>query len=136
MIVTMTMPIVLTREMGPNARLHHQAKAKVTARLREDARRAATNWVNDPKASSRFAEYTSEAFWAGGHLVMDVEVEWPPRRKRWDEDNIVAALKPVRDGIADALWGGEDKHVRVGTVSQTSGSGGLRITFRTGPDAE
>jgi hypothetical protein len=133
MIVTMSMPIVLTRQMGPNARLHHQAKAKVTARLKEDARRATVSHLHGMDAST--TDWLTYWWGSGELLTMDVEVEWPPRRRRWDEDNIVAALKPVRDGIAAALWGGEDKHVKVGRISQTSGSGGLRITFRTGEDA-
>jgi hypothetical protein len=34
-----------------------------------------------------------------------------------DSDNIVARLKAVRDGIADALLVTDDKHIQIGTVT-------------------
>jgi hypothetical protein len=132
MIATLTMPIILTREMTPNGRQGWRQHAQTVKRLREDARRATVSHMHDG------ARIPIALIWANQRnepVTMDVEVEWPKGRKTMDEDNIVAALKPVRDGISDALWAGEDKHVRVGSVTQTRGAGGLRITLRTGKDA-
>jgi hypothetical protein len=129
-IATLTMPIILTREMTPNGRQGWRAHAQTVKRLREDAFRATMSWLHDPETTLH-----TMAYWPDGPVVMDLEVEWPKGRKFMDEDNIVSSCKPVRDGIADALWGGEDKHVRVGSVTQVRGAGGLRITLRTGKDA-
>lgn len=125
-IVTLSMPIILTREMTPNGRQGWRAHAQTVKRLREDARRATVSHLNDLETKLYTMVYDDEP------VLLDVEVEWPKGRKTMDEDNIVAALKPVRDGIADALWGGSDAHVKVGKVTQTRGAGGLRITLRTG----
>ena len=130
--VTLTMPIILTWEHSPNGRLHHQAKARVVKQLRLDAYLATMSHVNDPlwRQSGGWAALA----WGdrGVPVTMDVVVEWPKGRKAWDTDNLVSACKPVRDGIADAMWGGSDAHVVVGTVTQTRGAGGLRITLRAG----
>lgn len=132
MIVQITMPIVLTREMGPNGRYKSlNAQRAVSRKLRQDAFRAAKSHYNDP-ARDDIVGGVADNF---APVVMDVEVVWPKGRKFWDEDNIVAALKPVRDGIADAFWEGEDMHVRVGAVAQSRGNGGLVFTFRTEKDA-
>jgi hypothetical protein len=61
---------------------------------------------------------------------MDLEIAWCCGRKRMDDDNAIAACKPLRDGIADVLFGGEDKHITQGTVSQTRGSGTVTVTLR------
>jgi hypothetical protein len=132
--VTLTMPIVLTREHSPNGRLHHQVKAAVVARLREDARRAAMSHVNDPAWRQRGGWAALGWDDKGASVLMDVVIEWPKGRRLADDDNAKASLKPVVDGIADALWGGEDRHVELGTVTQTRGSGGLVITLRRQPD--
>jgi hypothetical protein len=133
-IATLSMPIILTREMTPNGRQGWRKHAQTVKRLREDAYRATMSYVNDPSWRSAQGWDVLGCGDSGEPVTMDLEVEWPKGRKTMDEDNIVAALKPVRDGIADALWGGEDKHVRVGSVTQTRGAGGLRITLRSGND--
>ena len=128
--VTLSMPIILTRDHSPNGRLHHQAKARATKRLREDARRAAMSHVNDPV-------WRQLGGWAalgwgdrGVPVTMDIEIVWPKGRKTLDDDNAKASLKPAIDGVADALWGGEDRHVEIGRVTQTRGAGGLTFTLR------
>lgn len=130
--VTLTMPIILTGEHSPNGRLHHQAKAWVVKQLRHDAYLAAMSHVNDP--AWRQGGGWAALAWGdrGVPVTMDLVVEWPKGRQLWDTDNLVSACKPVRDGIADALWGGSDAHVVVGSVTQTRGTGGLTITLRAG----
>lgn len=132
--VTLAMPIILTRDHSPNGRLHHQAKAAAVKRLRRDAELATMSHVNDPEW--RQAGGWDAMGWGdvGMPVVMDVVIEWPKGRKFADDDNAKASLKPVIDGIADALWGGEDRFVELGTVTQTRGSGGLVITLRNQPE--
>lgn len=132
--VTLTMPIVLTRDHSPNGRLHHQAKASAVKRLRRDAEIATMSHVNDPAWRQRGGWAALGWGDQGMPVVMDIAVEWPPHGKFWDDDNVKAALKPVLDGIADALFGGEDRHVEMGTVTQSRGLGGLVITLTSRPD--
>lgn len=126
MIASIRMPIVLTREMTPNGRQGWRAHARIVKQLREDARRATASWLNDPASNlSAFCGATATP------TTLDVVIEWPKGRKRLDDDNAKASLKPVLDGVADALWFGSDRHVTIGEVTQTRGSGELRLTFRT-----
>lgn len=130
MIVSISMPIVLTREMTPNGRQSWQAHARTVKRLREDARRATSSWLNDPASGlSTLCGATTTP------TRLDVVIEWPKGRKQLDDDNAKASIKPVLDGLADALWFGSDRHVTIGEVVQTRGSGGLTLTLRTGQDA-
>ncbi|MGD9892834.1 MAG: hypothetical protein AB7R89_13760 [Dehalococcoidia bacterium] len=126
MIARITMPIVLTRELSPNGSqgTHWTYKSRPRARVKEEARRATVSHINGNAPGVAALMATRDP------LIMDIEVEWPKGAKRWDEDNIVTACKGIRDGIATALWDGEDAHVRVGTVSQVRGEGGLAFTFR------
>lgn len=65
-----------------------------------------------------------------GTLWMSAVVSWPPGRRTWDDDNLIAALKPVRDGIADAL-GRDDADIRWSRVDQVRGAvGAMTITVR------
>ena len=126
MIARITMPIVLTREMSPNGSqgTHWSTKSTPRARVREEARRATVSHINGGTPGVAALMATRDP------VVMDIEVELPKGAKRWDEDNIVSACKGVRDGIAQALWGGQDSHVRVGVVTQVRGDGGMAFTFR------
>ena len=129
--VTLTMPIILTRDHSPNGRHgHYLQKARITKRLRHEAYTATMSFVHDPAWRQRGG--WAALGWGDRFtpVVMDVTVAWPKGRKAWDDDNVKAALKPVLDGISDALWGGEDRHVTLGEVTQTRGSGGLTITLR------
>jgi hypothetical protein len=68
-------------------------------------------------------------------VVMDLEIAWCCGRKRMDDDNAIAACKPLRDGIADVLFGGEDKHITQGTVTQTRGDGTVTVVLRGRPSS-
>lgn len=71
-----------------------------------------------------------------GDMIMDIAVEWCCRRKEMDSDNLVAACKPARDGIADALFEGDDSRIQVGVVTQTRGAGVTRVTLRAHTGSE
>lgn len=81
--------------LSPNARSHWAAKAKAAKAYRE-----ACGWI--VKAS----ELVTLALPDGPlHLFIDF---YPPDRRARDDDNMIAAFKSGRDGIADAL-GVDDK---------------------------
>ncbi len=71
-----------------------------------------------------------EAISAARSVIMDVEIAWCCGRKRMDDDNAIAAMKPARDGIADVLWAGEDRYITQGRLTQTRGEGTTTITLR------
>lgn len=127
-MTTITMPIVLTRDLSPNGRPNWRQKASVVKRTREEARRATVSWLNTP--GSGLDAYAGDTT----PTILDVEISWPRGRRTLDDDNARASLKCVIDGIADGLWDGSDAHVRVGTVHQVRGTGGL--TFRLRHDNE
>lgn len=69
----------------------------------------------------------------GGKLPLTINVELTPplrRGKVADEDGVIAALKPARDGIADAI-GVDDRHfVNAQPVwHQREGDGAVVISF-------
>jgi hypothetical protein len=59
-----------------------------------------------------------------------VEIQWCCGRRIMDDDNAWASLKAARDGIADEMFGGEDRFITQGTLTQTRGDGSIRITLR------
>jgi hypothetical protein len=64
-------------------------------------------------------------------IVLDADIQWRGRRTGLDNDNAIACLKPLIDGIADALWDGRDAHIRIGVVTQTTkGYGVTQVTLR------
>jgi crossover junction endodeoxyribonuclease RusA len=113
--VVITIPMMPPAELSPNARVHWRERA---------------GWV---KVFRACAYYTTLAATDPGEVatpaVMDIAVHWCCGRRRMDDDNLVAACKAARDGVADALWG-HDADVRVGTVTQTRGEGVTIITLR------
>lgn len=106
-------------ECSPNWRGHWRQKARAVASFREQAA-----WAT---------RFTADADVFGGKrgpVTIDVEIAWCCGRKRMDDDNVKASLKPVIDGIAQELWGGQDRHVTIGTVRQCQGSGIVTVTLR------
>ena len=76
------------KELSPNARVHHKAKARVAKTYREAA------W-----ALTKAAKLTGQG---AGSVALEITFYWPDRRKR-DLDNCLASIKSGLDGIADAL---------------------------------
>lgn len=77
------------KELSPNARVHHFAKAKVTKAYREQA-----YWL---------AKAAQTAIPAGaGAITLKIEF-YPPDARRRDVDGMFSSIKAGLDGIADAL---------------------------------
>ena len=86
----------IDRRLSPNARTHWAVKAKAAKACREIA------FYTTKKSGIRID-------WDGAaHLWIDF---YPPDRRSRDDDNLLSAFKPYRDGIADALWV-DDKRFR------------------------
>lgn len=83
-IITLPWP---PRDLHPNARLHHMAKARAAKAYREQA-----YWI------TKSAEL---AVPVEGEIMLDVRF-YPPAN-RGDTDGMFAACKAAFDGIADAL---------------------------------
>jgi hypothetical protein len=120
---TITIPMLPDRALSPNSRAHWRKKAEAARELRWNARMA--TW----------GVAANQGFWevSGGGLrfiVMDVEIQWCCGRKKMDDDNAWASLKSARDGIADVLFGGEDRFIVQGKLTQTRGDGSIRVTLR------
>lgn len=76
------------RELSPNARIHHMAKAKAAKAYREQA-----YWLTKAAGLVIPAE-------GGISLRFDFH---PPDGRRRDLDNMLSSAKAAIDGIADAL---------------------------------
>jgi hypothetical protein len=114
-------PMLPGRACSPNGGWGWRARAAARAELRECARLAAMGSLNANNGPLRhFVGHE-------GTITLDAEIRWCCGRKRMDDDNCKAALKGAIDGLSDALWGGEDKHVRMGEVRQSRGDGS--VTF-------
>lgn len=77
------------KELSPNARVHWSVRARATKAFREQA-----YWLAKASSLPRVA--------FDGPIAFRVEFQPPDKRHR-DDDNIIAAFKSARDGIADAL---------------------------------
>ena len=95
--------------LSPNSRLHWRAKAQLTAHYREDAGWAAIKARSDATRDNWLLRPPVEA-----HVVFYV-----PDKRRRDQDNLLAMLKPAWDGMVDAglLVDDDAAHFRVGAVS-------------------
>lgn len=119
--VEVLVPMMPPAACNPNARVHWAERARAAQEARNTAYQAAL-WLHE--CSEGFSGLRP------GRVVMDIAVHWCCGRKTLDTDNLVAATKNMRDGIAEALLGGTDAAVEIGRVEQTRGGGVTRITLR------
>lgn len=109
------------KELSPNARVHWAKRASAAKKYRK------TCWALAIEA--------------------DVGIDWPGEVHLWltfcphdhrhrDDDNLIAAFKSGRDGLADAL-GIDDKRFRVHpflSVNEIVHGGAVKVCFSKGPD--
>lgn len=117
--VVIEIPMMPPRECSPNWHGHWANKARAVAEFRQQAR-----------MSAMVADNTEAWIGFDGPVTLDVEIAWCCGRKRLDDDNAKASLKAAIDGISDALWSGQDRHVTIGTVLQKRGKGVVRVMMR------
>lgn len=106
--------------LNPNKRVHWAQRAKAVKRYRGDC------WALAKKAGHRIT-------WAG-HIFLWVTFVPPDRRHR-DDDNMIAAFKAGRDGIAQAL-GVDDKRFRVVPYVADEPAKGGKVVVRLTPGPE
>lgn len=83
------------RELNPNARSHWAVVARKKAAVRGEAKLLTRSAMNSAGMASAAFE---------GDFPIPIQVTfYPPDKRRRDDDNMVAAFKALRDGIADAL---------------------------------
>lgn len=85
------------KELSPNARVHWAAKNRAVKLYRENC-----VWLT--KAAGLRVDW--------GGIVHAFITFYPPDRRHRDDDNLVAAFKSGRDGVAQAL-GIDDKRFRI-----------------------
>lgn len=121
-------PMLPPREVSPNFHGSWRARARAAREFRECA-----GWAAKEMALGDFvwcfAEHARLPF-----VVMDAEIAWCCGRKALDDDNAWASLKPARDGISDVLFGGEDRFIVQGKLTQTRGDGTVTVTLRQAND--
>lgn len=109
------------KALSPNARTHWAVKAGAAKRQRRDAYIAAKQ-----------AGWDCED-WVGRRIHLWIDF-YPPTRRMPDDDNMLARMKPARDGIADAI-GIDDRmfvsHPYVHDEARKGGEVRIRITGAT-----
>jgi hypothetical protein len=98
-------------EVSPNWHGSWRKKAEAVAELREHA-----HWLRRLERSPA--------------VTIDFQIAWCCGRRRLDDDNAKACMKPIIDGIAAELWSGQDRHVTIGEVVQTRGDGIVTVTLK------
>ncbi|MDE2098921.1 MAG: endodeoxyribonuclease RusA [Patescibacteria group bacterium] len=103
--------------LSPNSRLHWRRVATVKKAYRHAC------WALAKEAGLKVD-------WEGKiHVFMDF---YPPDRRHRDDDNMVAAFKAGRDGIADAL-GVDDKRFVIHPLVREEIGGMVKIKLMQGP---
>lgn len=106
------------KELSPNSRTHWRKAAPIKAQYRDACYILA-------KQSSAVIDWDGDV-----HVWIDF---YPPDRRARDDDNMVAAFKAGRDGIADAL-GVNDKRFRIHPYVKSEIGGMVKVRFTHGPE--
>lgn len=111
-----------SRDLHPNSRVHWRRRAKAAKAARTQAH-----------LLSLEAGWRRGAVPAEGRLHLWIDFI-PPDRRRRDDDGLLAAFKPWRDGIADAL-GIDDNRFQAHPLLRddvTQPGGAMRVRITTG----
>lgn len=112
-------------DLSPNRRVHWAKRAKAAK-----AYRAECGWqVRSSITIGKLAELTIP----DGKLQLWIEF-YPPDRRARDDDNLIAAFKAGRDGIADALGVNDSRFVCHPKLMDQIG-GMVKVTIKSGGDA-
>jgi crossover junction endodeoxyribonuclease RusA len=104
-------------ELNPNRKTHWRRAAPIKAKYRDAC------YILTKQSGAKID-------WDGDvHVFMDF---YPPDRRARDDDNIIAAFKSGRDGVAEAL-GINDKRFRIHPYVREEVGGMVKLTFVKGP---
>ena len=106
------------KELSPNARVHWTKRSAVAKTYR-----AACYLLTNQSGLS--VDWTGDV-----HAWIDF---YPPDRRHRDDDNMVAAFKSGRDGMADAL-GINDRRFRIHPYVKEQVGGMVKVRFTQGPE--
>lgn len=116
--VTVTIPWVPDSECNPN---NHRCSERTKVRHRKQGAAAAVYPMR--------AAYHESAEWREGRgsvfplgATLDIVVRWGKGQKCWDDDNLVTAMKFVRDICEREHLVFSDKEIRIGTIVQQRAS--------------
>jgi len=97
-----------SRALSPNSRGHWSKKAKAAEIYRYTCKVMTREAMQKGQWDLQPLKDLVEA---GGQLHVSIDF-YPPNRRPRDDDNLIAAFKSGRDGVADAI-GIDDKHFRI-----------------------
>jgi crossover junction endodeoxyribonuclease RusA len=103
--------------LNPNKRCHWSVKSKAAKGYRE-----ACHLLT--KQSGALIDWDGDV-----HVWIDF---YPPDKRHRDDDNMIAAFKSGRDGMADAL-GIDDKRIRIHPYVKEQIGGMVKIRLTPGP---
>lgn len=106
------------KDLSPNARIHWSRRSKAAKAYRRACH------VLTLEAGIRGVDWEGDI-----HLWIDF---YPPDRRHRDDDNMVAAFKAGRDGMADAM-GLDDKRFRIHPYVKDEIGGMVKIRITPGP---
>lgn len=116
MIVELPWP---PKALSPNARVHWSVRSKAAKAYRRQCH------LLTLEAGIRGVDWEGDI-----HLWIDF---FPPDRRNRDDDNLIAAFKSGRDGIADAM-SVDDKRFRMHPYLQTAVGNMVRVRITKGPE--
>jgi crossover junction endodeoxyribonuclease RusA len=109
--------------LSPNARTHWSVRSKAAKLYRSECYILAKQFIHAGGFAGLPADGTL-------HLWLDF---YPPDRRHRDDDNITAAFKSGRDGLAEAL-GINDKRFRTHPWIKDAVAGMVKVRITGGPD--
>ena len=112
------------KDLSPNSRTHWAKRSKAAKAYRSACCLAASQFVQNggwPHLPT-----------IGGDIHLWIDF-YPPDRRHRDDDNMIAAFKAGRDGIADAL-GINDRRFRTHPFVKGDVMGMVKVRITGGPD--
>lgn len=106
------------KDLSPNSRIHWSRRSKAAKAYRRACH------VLTLEAGIRGVDWEGDI-----HLWIDF---YPPDRRHRDDDNMIAAFKAGRDGMADAM-GLDDKRFRIHPYVKSEIGGMVKIRITPGP---
>lgn len=106
------------KDLSPNSRIHWSRRSKAAKAYRRACH------VLTLEAGIRGVDWEGDI-----HLWIDF---YPPDRRHRDDDNMIAAFKAGRDGMADAM-GLDDKRFRIHHYVKDEIGGMVKIRITPGP---
>lgn len=107
------------KDLSPNSRIHWSRRSKAAKAYRRACH------VLTLEAGIRGVDWEGDI-----HLWIDF---YPPDRRHRDDDNMIAAFKAGRDGMADAM-GLDDKRFRIHPYVKDEIGGMVKIRITPGPE--